>query len=40
MDRQETMEKKNEIKTLDTGKCENVDTLYINKIIFLTKEAM
>ena len=26
------MEKKNKIKTLGTDSCENVDTLYINKI--------
>ena len=31
MDRQETMEKKNKIKTLSTEKCENIDTRYANK---------
>ena len=26
------MEKENKIKTLGTERCENIDTLYINKI--------
>ena len=35
MDSEERMEKKNKIKTLGTERCENIDTLYINKRIFL-----
>ena len=31
MDRQGTLEKKNKIKPLETGKYNNIDTLYINK---------
>ena len=33
MDREGRMEKKN--KTLGTERCENIDTLYINKIIII-----
>jgi hypothetical protein len=35
MNCQGRVEKKNKIKTLGTERCENIDTLYINKIVII-----